>query len=350
MFLKGIFIMKKNIFIIISLVLNIGAALGILYVFNQKRGTCVGGAQKSGKTFNVALFAPASHPAMDEINQGFMDTLQGKNSSANYVFKTYNANGNKTLLRAQAEEMVAGNFDLIFTIGASCSKTVKELTTKRERPTPLVFTAVGDPIGLGIVSSFESSGNNATGISEYQSYAEPVNLVMHLKPTTKKALLVFDPMQGKGDVTKQELSKLFSARGVELSFAEVFNPNEIQSKVGGVIAGVDVIVIQNGDHTVVSGVDALVNLCNRYGITLLATDLNSGDKGAALAYGVTEYDFGTEAAKKALQILEQHKKPAEIPTTPITKYTLKINSKTMEAQGLKIEPTELALLRVVKVI
>lgn len=330
--------------------LNLGMALGIMYLFNQKNNCGAVREQKVGKTFKVALFAPATHPAIDEIIQGFMDTLQSKESSANYAFKTFNANGNKTLLRAQAEEIVGGDFDLIFSIGASCTKTIKELTAKKDRPIPLVFTAVGDPIELGIIASMQSSGNNATGISDHQSYDEQVNLLMHMKPTIKKALLVFDPMQGKGEKSQKDFYELLSARGVKLTSVEIYNSNEIQSKVGGLIADVDVVLVQAGDNTVVSGIDALINLCNRYQVTLLASDLNSGDKGAALAYGVTEYDFGTEAAKKTLQILEHQKKPTDIPTTPITKYTLKINSKTAPSQGLKIDAANMAFLRVVKVI
>lgn len=343
--------MKKNIFIIVSLALNIAAGLGVLYVFNQKKGSSSHSNDAShGKTFKIALFAPATHPAMDEINQGFMDTLQGKQATANYTFKTFNANGNKTLLRAQAEEIVAGNFDLIFTIGASCSKTISELSAKRERPTPLVFTAVGDPLGLGIIKSLESSGNNATGINEHQSYDEQIKLLLHLKPTIKRALLVYDPGHGKGGESKAQIATLLKPYNVELLGAEVYNPNEIQGKVGGLIGNVDAVIVQAGDHTVVSGIDALVNLCNRYGVTLMASDLNSGDKGAALSYGVTEYDFGTQAAKKAREVLEQNKKPSEIPTTPINAYSLKINTKTTKEQGLTISNDELALLRIVKVI
>lgn len=342
--------MKRNIFLILSIALNLILALGMLFVFSQKNANCVSQAQKVGKTFKVALFAPATHPAMDEINQGFMDTLQSKESSSNYVFKSFNANGNKTLLRAQAEEIVTGDFDLIFTIGASCTKTVKELTAKREKPIPVIFTAVGDPIGLGVIASEQSSGNNTTGISEHQSYDEQVDLLMHLKPTIKKALLVYDPMQGKGAKSQKELQELLAQRGVELNGVEIYNPNEIQSKVGGLITNVDVVLVQAGDNTVVSGIDALVKLCDRYGVTLLASDLNSGDKGAVLAYGVTEYDFGTEAAKKALLVLEKQKKPTDIPTTPISKYSLKINAKKLESQGLKINQADLALLRIVKVV
>src|SRR4029079_14670238 len=52
----------------------------------------------------VAILIPVSHPSLEKIEQGFKDTLTslGKNR---YQCDVFNAGGNKTLLRAQAEEI-----------------------------------------------------------------------------------------------------------------------------------------------------------------------------------------------------------------------------------------------------
>ena len=73
------------------------------------------------------------------------------------------------------------------------------------------------------------------------------------------------------------------------------------------------------DNTVVSGLDALIKL----NIPIMASDLDSPDRGAALGFGVHEIDFGIEAAKKALLILEQGIPPREIPVTAPSNFELK---------------------------
>lgn len=320
----------NNRTLLLTIALTIGAAsIGYYLVKKQPKN-------KDGQTYRIAIFEPASHPAMDEIAQGFTDTIT-KNSSADYTFKRYNANGNQTLLRALAEEIVQQNYDLVMTIGADPSKTMHELTTKKKLSTPIVFDAVSDPIGLGIIASQSSSGNNITGVEEVHDYTDQLNRLLAVKPNTKNILLVYDPVIKAGihETWAQEVTKIAATMGIAIHYAKVFHTNEISTKVQPLLSNIDVMMIFT-DHTTVSGVDSLITLCNRYGITLYASDLNSGDKGAALAYGILQYDLGVDAAELALIILEQHKKPNEVPIISPKTKRLKINTKTMAKQGLTL--------------
>lgn len=322
--------MNVKSLIIIALTI-IGAAGGTFYFTNKQK------QHKDGvPSYRVAIFEPATHPAMDEIAQGFTDTIT-KNSSANYTFKRYNANGNQTLLRALAEEIVQQNYDLIMTIGTNASKTVYELTTKKQLSTPIVFDAVSDPVSIGLVKSLSSSGNNVTGVEEIPDYKDQINKLLELKPNTKNMLLVYDPVQKSGvhDIWAEQITKLGAQRGFAVHCTKVFSTNEISAKVQPLLNNIDVLMIFT-DHTTVSGVDSLITLCNRYRITLYASDLNSGDKGAALAYGVLQYDLGVDAAKLTLKILEEHIKPTDLPVTGPKINKLKINTKTMIKQGLTL--------------
>lgn len=289
--------------------------------------------------YRVAIFAPAVHPAMDEIEAGFKDGLKEGNKS--YHFDTYNANGNKTLLRAQAEEIIQKGYDLIFTIGTMCSHTMYTLTSKKGITTPVVFTAVDDPVKLGLVASLETSGNHLTGTTVQDDLEGQCDALLRVKPDTKNVLFVYDPADGAGrDELCSHIAKALEKRGVGCACIQVFQAHEIQQKVMPFIEQADVVLIYT-DHTTVSGIDSLIALCNRFGKTLYASDLNSVDKGAALAYGVREFDHGMQAAKKALQILQDGKVPALVPVTPVQEQRLKINTATMQQQGLELTRDEL---------
>jgi putative ABC transport system substrate-binding protein len=319
---------KSVLIITLITVVTLGRLFYVLNKSKQKIGTT--------QSYRVAIFEPASHPAMDEIAQGYIDTIT-KNSSADYTFKRYNANGNQTLLRALAEEIIQQNYDLVMTIGTNASKTVYELTTKKQLSTPIVFDAVSDPVSIGLVKSLSSSGNNVTGVEDIPDYKDQINKLLELKPSTKNMLLVYDPVQKSGvhDIWAEEITQLAAQKGVTVHYAKVFSTNEISAKVQPMLNNIDVLMIFT-DHTTVSGVDSLITLCNRYGITLYASDLNSGDKGAALAYGVLQYDLGVDAAKLTLKILEDHIKPTDLPVTGPKINKLKINTKTMAKQGLTL--------------
>ncbi len=293
-------------------------------------------------TYHIAIFEPATHPAIDEIASGFQETLH--HHGTNYSFDRYNANGNKTLLRAQAEEIIYGDYDLVFTIGAACTQTMYELTNKKQKQLPIVFSAVDIPVKTGLITSLESSGNNLTGVIEGDKqiiYEQALAALLQIKPNTKNILLVYDPHHGTGlDEDRMILNSILKKHNVNLHVAVINHANEIQQKVQLLLDGNDVVLIL-ADNTVVSGIDSLITLCNRYGITLFASDLNSGDKGAALSFGITQYEFGSKAAKTARQILRKNKQPTDIPTIIIGKMKLKINTSTMFKQGLDLSPAVL---------
>src|SRR3990167_473247 len=252
-----------------------------------------------GEQLRIALFTPTTHPALEEIEQGFKETLQ-QLSSKPYLFTTFNANGNRTLLRAQAEEMVSNKYDLLFTIGATCSQTVAELLKKKNLTIPQVFGGVD---GREFAQSLKSSNESTTGVYVQVDYTKEMDVLYTYKPKAKNVLLVYDPTHGTGlEKYKYKIEEYIKKYGMTLQSIEIYQTNEIQQKVAASLPGTDVVLVLI-DNTVVAGIEALVTLCNRYGVTLLTSDLASGKKGAALAYGITEYESGSGAAFKAQEIL-----------------------------------------------
>jgi putative tryptophan/tyrosine transport system substrate-binding protein len=337
----------NRIIIAASLLFNAIALLGILYCFNSKKEMIISNQKQITKK-RIAIFEPVIHPAIKDIEEGFITELK-RNVECDCI--VFNANGNKTLLRGQAEEILQNNYDLIFTIGALCTQTIKELCSKRNIQTPVVFSSIDDPIGMGIVKHLESSGNNFTGVIEHSDYKQQLSLLFMLKPSIKNVLLVYDPTHGTGRLQqdKEVVSQLLHEYGATLKVVEVSHANELQQKVTGFLNDVDAVLILK-DNTIVSGVDVLIKLCNQYGVTLYASDLNSADKGAALAYGITEQESGIQAAYKAVLILHENKFPTNVPITVVTGQRLNINSKNMVKQKLTIEPKTLLLLQMARLV
>jgi putative ABC transport system substrate-binding protein len=281
----------------------------------------------------IALFTPVTHPALEEVEQGFKETVE-KCGSKTYVFTTFNANGNRSLLRAQAEEMVSGSYDLVFTMGALCSQTVAELLRKKGIKMPHVFAAVD---GAEFAHSLTALNQSSTGVYVQLDYTKEMDMMHALKPDIKNMLLVYDPTHGTGlEKYKKEIERYIQKFGITLHSVEIYQSNEIQQKVAASLPTMDVVLVLV-DNTVVAGIDALIALCNRYGVTLLASDLASGKKGAALAYGITEYESGSGAAQKVCEILEHGKNPQELPISAITKFRVAVNRATMQAQHLNVD-------------
>ena len=153
----------------------------------------------------------------------------------------------------------------------------------------------------------------------------------------------------RNGLIKKEIEDFLQQKKIALTCVEVFQPSEIYQKTAPFIATTDAVLILK-DNTVVSGVNALIKLCNQHHVLLYASDLDSGDKGAGLSFGVHEYDFGVEGALKADLILNKNKKPTDIPTSRAINMTVKVNATTIHTQGLDLNPMQLFVMQSGKVI
>lgn len=329
--------MKKFFLVLTIFAIIVVGSIGFNY-FAPEKGA------KAVNDYRIAIFTPVTHAALQEIEQGFKETLLN-DAALHTSFITYNANGNKTLARAQADEIINSKYNLIFSIGSSCTQLIAEIAKKKGTSVPQVFCSIDDPVGMGLVASLNSSKNHITGVIEgAANYKEQLAILATLIPNTKNVLLVYDPaVNFSMERERNAIESILKKNNITLHSVEISHSNEIQQKVTGLLAGNDVVLILK-DNTVVSGIDSLITLCNRYGIPLFASDLNSGKKGAVLAYGIEEADSGIRAADIAIEILGLGKQPSEIPIKSIDKQTLALNKETLQKQHLVVDSQTLEVI------
>ena len=289
-------------------------------------------SNQADKKISLAILTPVTHPSLEQIEKGFKETIEAK-CPGKYNFVTYNAQGNKILMRSEVEEIIRKNYPLILTIGTLPSQMMHEVTTHKNVTVPVVFTCVNDPIGFHIVPSERTPGGHFTGVKELLDFEQELSHLLRFKPGIKQILLVYNPMEPGLGKDQQSVATILKERDISLKTIEIFQNNELMAKVSPFMECADAVLTLK-DNTVVSGLDALVKLCNLYHIPLIASDLDSPDRGAAFGYGVYEIEFGIEAAKKALKILEENILPGTIPVTPVSQFKFKINAEAAEKQGI----------------
>lgn len=298
-------------------------------------GACT---SQESKKVPIAILTPLTHPSLEQIEKGFKETIESK-SPGKYRFVTYNAQGNKTLMRGEIEEIAQKRYPLVFTIGTISSQMTAEVFAKKGLDTPIVFTCVNDPVGFHIVQSEQSPGRHVTGVKELVDFRKEIDLVLQYKPDIHRILLVLNPMEPGIVKDAEEVRTILKEKGIELMTVEVFQTNEFMTKVSPLMKQTDAVLVLK-DNTVVSGLDPLIKLCNQYHIPLMTSDLDSPDRGAAFGYGVHEVEFGIEGAEKALRILNDHIAPESIPVTPVSKFAFKVNQEAATTQGISLTQIE----------
>jgi len=342
--------MKKMI-LILSIMANIVFLIGISTYTLFKKDIAVTKEIKTPehvqasnkKTYNIAILTPASHPSLEKIEQGFVNTLK-EIGTAQYNFKTYNANGSKTLMHSQVEQIISKKYDAIFPIGAHAAQLTKEVTTKKNKLIPIVFGAVNDPVKLNLVSSLESPGNHTTGVVEVADYSTQLTLLTMLKPEINRILLVYNPSQGAGlEKDKTKIEAILKQRNIRLKAIEVYKTSEVYSKAMSSCQNTDAVLVLK-DSTVVPAIDGLIKLCNRFHIPLMTTELESVEKGAVCGFGTYEFDCGKKGAILVKQILEEKKHPSTLACLKTDDFMLKLNRSALSKQGITLSPALKILL------
>src|SRR5712692_5133480 len=119
-------------------------------------------AQQAGKVPRIGFLAlnRAANPHLPEaFRQGLRDL--GYVEGRNVVIEYRDAEGNLERLPALAAELVALKVDVIVVGGRLHALAAKQAT----RTLPIVFAAVADPVGSGLVTSLARPGGNVTGLS-----------------------------------------------------------------------------------------------------------------------------------------------------------------------------------------
>jgi putative tryptophan/tyrosine transport system substrate-binding protein len=242
-------------------------------------------------------------------------------------------------MHKKAKELVDLAPDVVLAMSPPSVMALLKVT----RAVPIVFAAVTDPVGLGIVQSLARPGGNATGFlsAEFGFGAKWLELLKEIAPDIRKVVVLTDPdnrgaapqfaaIQAVAPSFRVELSLLRSndsgwiERGIN-DFARSGNGGLIALRVAEVIAHRELII----------NMAALHRLPAVYPLRIFAAD------GGLISYGPDIVDQFRQAASYVDRILKGDK-PAELAVQLPTRYELVINLKTAKALGLTVPEALLA--------
>jgi len=293
----------------------------------------------------VALLVPAVHPSMDQIEQGFKEMLSKTFPHA--AVDVFNAGGNKVLMKGQAEEMVAKQYDCVCAVGTGASQMLKASINKRylnESVTlPLFFVAVSDATRAGLLDDHKM----VTGITDVYDYSDQIDLLMQVKKV-KKPMIVYDVNASQAFESEiEKIKEAFKKYDVSLDVLPITSVNEVQNKVIGFLHDHDLIMTLP-DHVVCSAMDVLIKICNQKGIALFTSELDSNDKGAALSYGVNERDYGVQMALQVTEFL-QDAQVKDIAIRSITPFYFTVNKTNAQKQGVVLSEEQYNLYSKIRI-
>jgi len=247
------------------------------------------------------------------------------------------AEGRYDRLPALASNLVDLRVALIFAAGGQPSPLAAKAATTS---IPIVFSAVNDPVELGLVSSLNRPGGNVSGMSMFGTgvYAKSAQLLKELVPTASTIGYLVNPSNPAAEAFSKDARTAASTLGVQVHVLNASAERELDEAFAALAKlGAGGLVVA-GEPFFDSQRDRIVQLSARYATPAIYTFREYVVAGGLMSYGSSITDSYRRAGIYAGRILKGEK-PADLPVQQPTKFELAINLKTAKALGLTVPLT-----------
>jgi len=237
-----------------------------------------------------------------------------------------------------AAEFVRLKVDVIVTSGTPQVLAAKQATSV----IPIVFAAVGDPVGAGVVATLARPDGNATGLSlqQTETAGKRLELLREVIPGLRRLAIMANSDNLSAVLEVREAQAAARALGLDVVTSEIQRREDIAPAFEALKGRVDALYV---------AADPLLNT-NRMRVAILAVGARLPtmysirepiETGGLIYYGPNFADLNRRAADFVDKIL-RGTKPADLPVEQPTKFELIINLTTAKALGLTIPEQLLA--------
>jgi len=231
-----------------------------------------------------------------------------------------------------AAELVGLGVDLIVVPTAPAAQAAKQATST----IPIVLSAVGDPVELGLVASLQRPGGNITGVSSLfpQLVQKRLELLRESVPRLKRVAVLWNSNPGtiRG---RKEAEEAAQSLGLQLRVYEVDDPAQLEGVFEAAMRDQAGALLELGGPFANVHLGQIVDLASKSRLPATYARRDFVDAGGLMSYGARLPDLYRRTATYVDKILKGVK-PADLPVEQPTTFDFIINLKTAQALGLTI--------------
>ncbi|RCW57425.1 MULTISPECIES: ABC transporter substrate-binding protein [Halanaerobium] len=306
--------MKKSFSILIVL-----TALMVLFAASAA------GAQE----YRIGISQFVEHPALDAAREGFIEGL-AEEGIEDVEFIEQNAQADFATAQSIAQKFKSQNLDLILTIATPNAQAAANVITE----TPVLFTAVTDPLEAGLVDSMEVPGRNLTGTTDMNPVEKQIELIKEFIPELNDLGVLYNPGEVNSVVQVDLVKATVEKMGINLHEGTVSNSSEVSLATSSLIGDVDAIYVPT-DNIIVSALPSVLNITNQNNIPVFASENGQVRQGSIATLGIDYKLLGIQTGKMAARVLNGSD-PADMAVESSNELKLYLNTKAAENLGLKV--------------
>ena len=309
--------------------------IGFIITLGILLGSLAAQAQQTGNVYRIGFLgnstAALEANLVGPFREGLRDLgyVEGRNVLIEYRW----AEGKYDRFPALIGELLALKVAVIVTAGTPATLAVKKATTS----VPVVMTAVGDPVGTGIVPSLSHPGGNITGLTAISTEmdAKRLELLREVVPSVSYIALLWNaasPLQVLAEKQVQAAAQVLRMRVLSLG---VKTEEEIKSALAVMARERPDALLVLADRLLLHHRVLIMDFATRHRLPGVHAYRELVEAGGLMSFGPSYADMHKRAAYFVDRILKGAK-PGDLPVERPRTFELVINLKVAKAFGLTI--------------
>lgn len=293
--------------------------------------------ESSGASYTIGICNYVDDASLNQIVENINARLVEIESEQGITInvKYDNCNADANVMNQIIANFAADNVDLMVGVATPVAMAMQSAT--EDSKTPVVFAAVSDPVGAGLVASLEEPGSNVTGSSDNLDTNSVMNLIFAQNPDAKKIGLLYDVGQDSSTAAIEHAKAYLDDKGVEYVERTATTAEEVALAAQALVSdGVDAVFTPT-DNTIMKAELAIYETFADAGIPHYTGADSFALNGAFLGYGVDYANLGRETADMIASILTEGKDPAATPVITFDNGTATVNTEICEKLGLDFD-------------
>ena len=296
--------------------------------------TCVESVQAMPQQYRIGLSVWSGYP---ENIEGFKSALEeGGITEENTEFVYRNAHGNHAEQERIALEFSKMNLDMVYSLTTPGTSIIKEVLPPS---TPIVFSIVTYPDDAGLIESFEYSGNNLVGTSNYVPLTHYVDLLRRVLPKAKSIAIFRRTGEPNSTIQAKNLNRLLTRANYTVHDVHAVSVGDLALQAEIIAREVDVFLTTTDTLLQDGGEESLIEISRSMGVPILSSNMSGIKQGATFGPVADFYILGEISGRMASDILLTDQSPHELSSKLQTPPSILANRASLKQLKITIPST-----------
>ena len=297
----------------------------------------------------ISIVFPVTIDAFEQLKKGISDATGDK-----FEIQSYSAEADPSKFETVIQSALLNKPDYLVTIGTQLTNTALGAKFKNDLPV-VIAGAISSPelvdalLSVGIEPKRKSEVAIVSDSPKENIYELFDKTIKSFLPKVKRVGIIFNPGEVNSKGTSDKIVEALKKSGIEVIEGVINSADDIENVTDGLLLqGAEAIIIPH-DKNAVTKASAIVKKCDEKRIPVISLDDGTVKKdGVCIGVSVNYRIIGNLIGQLLLKIENKEIKASDMPIVAVEHAKIYINTKRINALGIKYPEALTPLIENVK--